>query len=393
MANKLFAEVVIAGSYKNLAKSTRGAEKELKSFEKAAKKISTAISTAFAGVAVIGIGMLWEALVDMTTAAQDDAKSMALLNKQMDNSWKASKKTKDEMNKYLETVSHMSGILDDDLRPAFGKIVKVTKDSTKAMDAFDMVMDISADSQKDVNTVASAYAKYLTGNKTALYRLIPGLREAGNEAEFLAEQMDGVAEVAGQNNPIGRITAIMEDFKEKIGTAFLPLLNQFSDWLSSDEAQDQLDRLAQSVQDVFKWFGSEEGKKGMKKFGEDMLKVTDTVIELAGKLEYLFKWIENHPLSKLAGLSMGGGDDKSKGKDNGFNIGNFVPHVAAWNAITGGGNKPSTIPNSANSPAGSSAMPNMTLQVNVNGMTGEQQIKMLKSTAKVRGIPLSKLLG
>jgi hypothetical protein len=292
---KMFAEVTIAGSYKNLSKSTRGASKELKGFEKTAKKISGAIKGAFAGIAVAGLNVVADAIIDMSKAAADDAKSMALLNKQMANTWKATDKTKTEMNDYIDSVSNMSGILDDDLRPAFSKIVRVTKGPTTAMKAFNRVMDISAGTGKDVNTVASAYSKYLAGNKTSLQKLIPGLKEAGNASKFLDEQFKGMAETSGANDPFAQINAVMENFKEKIGTAFLPAVQGLADWLKGDEAQAKMDEFAKSVEKAVTWFSSKDGQKGMEAFKENALKIGDAIIFLTDnldKLKPLFDFME-----------------------------------------------------------------------------------------------------
>jgi hypothetical protein len=354
---KLFAEVVIAGSYKNLSKSTRGATKELKGFEKTAKKISGAVQAAFAGIAIAGIGMLADAIVDMTKAAQEDAKSMALLNKQMTQSWKATDTTKDAMEDYIGTVSRMTGIMDDDLRPAFGRIVRATKNSSQATAAFDNVLNIAADTGKDVNTVAQAYSKYLAGNKTALYRLIPGLKGAANEADYLKTTYAGMAELAGKNDPFARIAVIFEDFKEKLGTAFLPLFNQFADWLSSDEATEMLDRLAKGVEKVFKWFGSDEGQKAMKDFGDLLLRIADYVADLMDNWDF------------IAGAF-----------DFGKNLG-FVPAAPT---------KPSNMPTST-LPSNTNINPPVTITVNAPNVSGTAVVDALKNAARSKGIPLSLL--
>jgi hypothetical protein len=359
MANKLFAEVVIAGSYKNLSKSTRGASKELKGFEKVSKNIAGAVQAAFAGIAIAGIGMLADAIVDMTKAAQEDAKSMALLNKQMTQSWKATDTTKDAMEDYIGTVSRMTGIMDDDLRPAFGRIVRATKNSSQATSAFDNVLNIAADTGKDVNTVAQAYSKYLAGNKTALYRLIPGLKGAANEADYLKNTYAGMAELAGKNDPFARISVIMEDFKEKLGTAFLPLFNQFADWLASDEATEMLDRLAAGIQDVFKWFGSEEGQAKLQAFGDLILQIADYIADLIEAWDF-FAGIYDTNIFEIPGVTQ-----------NDFNKSGSLP--------------------TSTTVAPSNINPPINITVNAPNVSGDAVVTALKNSAKTKGIPLSLL--
>ena len=282
---KMFAEVVIAGSYKNLAKSTRGASKELTMFEKTAKKISGAVSAAFAGIAIAGITMLTDALIDMAKAAAEDRKSMELLNKTLENNWKATDQTIAGVSEYLDKTSMLVGIVDDDLRPAFAKIARVTKDQTKAQKAFDRVLDISAGTGKDVNLVAQAYSKYLGGNKTALDKLIPGLKDAGNRLGFIDEKYGGMAAVAGKNDPFNLINIALGEFAEKVGKSFLPLIDKLAAWLTSDEAQKQMDKFAGSIQDMFAFFGSPQGQAAMDDFLAKVLGIADGINDLMAQWE------------------------------------------------------------------------------------------------------------
>jgi hypothetical protein len=389
--DKLFAEVVIAGSYKDLAKSTRGAKKELNQFEKTAKKISAAVNTAFAGIAIAGIGMVWDALVDMTTAAQEDAASVALLNKQMEKSWKATDQTKDSMNEYIDSVSNMSGIMDDDLRPAFGKIVRATKNSAKAQKAFNTVMDISADTGKDVNVVAAAYSKYLVGNKTMLYRLIPGLKDAANEAQFLNDKFDGMSEVAGANNPIGKLSVIFENFKEKLGASFLPILNDVADWLASPEATKQMDKFAKSVENGFAWFGSAEGKEAMEKFLDNILKIADGInkmIENIDKLKPLMDFFMT--VHKLGGgwiwdVLLGGSGEQPQNNippEQRFQQ-RWQPNSLPNNMPNGGGNNPQTYTPSA---------PPVNIYIDAPYVSGPAVVNALKTEARRKGVPLKLLI-
>ena len=276
---KLFAEVTIAGSYKNLAKSTRGASKELTMFEKTAKKISGAVSAAFAGIAIAGITMLTDALIDMAKAAAEDRKSMALLNATLEKNWKATDQTIAGISEYIDKTSMLVGIVDDDLRPAFAKIARVTKDQTKAQKAFDRVLDISAGTGKDVNLVAQAYSKYLGGNKTALDKLIPGLKDSGDRLGFIDDKYKGLAAVAGKNDPFNLINISLGEFQEKIGTAFLPLIDKLAEWLTSDEATEAMNDFAEGVQEMFSYFSSPENQKGMQQFLDGVTGIADAIAE------------------------------------------------------------------------------------------------------------------
>jgi len=311
MANKLFAEVVIAGSYKNLAKSTRGATKELNIFEKNAKKISGAISAAFAGIALAGITFLTDALIDMGKAAAEDRKSMALLNKTLQNNWGATEQTTKAVDDYITSVSYLTGIVDDDLRPSFAKVARQVGNLEDAQKAYNRVLNIAAGENKDVNTVAQAYSKYLAGNKTALERMIPALKNTGNDLAYIDNRYAGLAETAGNNDPFAKINVALGEFQEKIGTALLPLVDKLSAWLTSDEATKQMDKFATAVGDMFSYFQSPAGQTAMQEFLDKVLSIADAInglIENVDKLQPLFKGIDFvaeklNPFSGVTGLA------------------------------------------------------------------------------------------
>jgi len=372
MAAKMFAEVVIAGSYKNLAKSTRGAKGELNSFEKATKKMSGAVKGALAGIALGGFALVTDAIIDMTKAASDDAKSMALLNKQMESSFNATTEDQKAMEDYLQTVSNMSGILDDDLRPAMGKIVRASKNSTQAMKSFDVVMDIAADRGIDVNTAANAYSKYLAGNKTALYRMIPALKTAGDEAGFFRDKLGQMAEVAGANNPFAKINAVVENFKEKLGASFLPIANDVAEWLAGPESQKAMDDIARQVKEAFAFLTSPEGRKQVKQFIDDFLVLIREAAALAGLVADL----------------IGGDKKKSQALTAALNT---REGSAAFNFLGGGptGKFAYSSAESLNKSGGNMFAP--TIIVNVDPIDGKIS-RMLKKEAQTKGIPLGRML-
>jgi hypothetical protein len=363
----MFAEVTIAGSYKNLAKSTRGATKELNIFEKNAKKISGAISAAFAGIALAGITMLTDALIDMAKAAATDRQSMALLNKTLEANWGATEQTIAGVDDYITSISYMTGIVDDDLRPAFAKIARVTKQAGSAQKAFGRVLDISAGTGKDVNLVAQAYSRYLGGNKTALDKLIPGLKDAGNRMGFLDEKYAGLAKVAGENDPFARINVVMGEFQEKIGKSFLPLVDKLAEWLTSPEATAQMDKFAQSVQEMFNYFQSPSGQAAMKQFLDDVLAIADGINEMVASLkdlkplmDFLMLSAVNTPLAML--------NRAFKGED----------------IIVNPLNRQNTQPSGTN----------VTQYVTINGVvSGNDVVKALRGQASLKGQTVLKLIG
>lgn len=266
------------------------ANKQMTGFGKSMKTISNGVKAAWAGVALVGIGQVYDAIVDVTKAAAEDQKSMALLNEQMKRTWKGNDRLNKSIDAQIDAMSNATGIADDKLRPALIRIAAVTKSPTKGMKLLSLSADIAAKSGSDLTLVSKNMAKFLGGNKTALDKLVPGLSSAGNRMAFLTKNYEGFSEIAGQNDPFGRITVTVENFKEKLGQAFLPLANSFADWLAGPEAQKQLDMIAGKVKDAFAWLNSPEGKKTIGEWYERTKALVELLVQMVdGLLEFLSK--------------------------------------------------------------------------------------------------------
>jgi len=370
MTLQIKAEVLLNNS--NWEKKLTQTQKQVAGFGKSMKTVANGVKAAWAGVGLLAFGAVTDAIMDMTKAAAEDTKSTALLNKQLDNSWKATTKTKKEMADYVDQVSNLTGIVDDKLRPALSKIVTVTKNTTEAQKAFNMVLDISAGTGKDVNVVAVAYQKYLNGWDGALNKLVPGLKDVNDQMGFMEKRYGGMAAIAGKNDPFARITVVMDNFKEKLGMSFLPVINKFADWLASGESQKALDDIAQKVQKFGEWFTSPEGQEAFKGWMKDL----KALIKLAGDFLGL--------VAQVADLLGSTGKRQSNTGTGNLN---------ATNIMTGTRIKAITPDNKAGWTSVGKEIGNIVMNVTVNGVTNASQVVTeLQKLAQKKGIPLSKLL-
>lgn len=375
MTLQIKAEVLLNNS--NWEKKLTQTQKQVAGFGKSMKTVANGVKAAWAGVALLGLNAVGDAIMDVTKLAAEDAKSQALLNKQMDNSFKATKKQKDEMDRYIDTMSNMSGIADDKLRPAMSKLVAVSKNASKAQKAFSTVLDISAGTGKDVNVVAQAYSKYLGGNKTALDKLVPGLKDAGDKMAFLQSKYGGMAEVAGQNDPFARINVVMDNFKEKLGKAFLPVVDKFADWLASGKSQKAMDDLAGKVAEFGEWFASPAGQKAFNEWIDGL----KDLITLAGDFLGIAK--------QVAGLF----DQKAKSKA----LTNAVNTQAGKNGLNflGGGQATGRLAYTSAQSLNASSSGTMfapKIVVNVDPITGKSVTKLLQGEASRRGTSVGRMI-
>jgi hypothetical protein len=324
----------------NWQKGLDKASKQMAGFGKSMKTISNSIK---GGLAFIGINAITGGLVDMAKAADEDAKSMRILNKVLENSWKATDEQTRAVDDFLQATSLQVGIVDDKLRPSFAKIATTVKDPTKAMEVFRLALDTATGTGKDLNVVSQAMAKFFGGQTTALDKLVPGIKDAGDKMEYLRTKFGGAAEEGA--GAFDKINVAMENASETIGTALLPYVKEFAEWLGSSKGQASLNSWLESL--------------------KSMIKLAGDFLNIAGNVADLFN--QDKKDSALT---------KAAQNKNGLNY------------LGGGQTSFLTTPQAKNM----GSLGNMTLQVNVDPITGTKVTKLLKNTAKVNGIPMSKLL-
>jgi hypothetical protein len=89
------------------------------------------------------------------------------------------------------------------------------------------------------------------GNAGALRKLIPGLKITGDVIGDVEKGFDGAAETAANLDPYKRFQVIFADIQETVGKELLPVLDEFSEYLVSEEGQRNL----KQVVDLFVGIG------------------------------------------------------------------------------------------------------------------------------------------
>lgn len=264
------------------------ASRQTASFGKSMKTISNGVKAAWAGVAVVAFGAVGNAIMDVTKAAAEDKKSTDLLNKSLDNSWKATDKTKKQVDDYIQSMSNLTGIVDDNLRPAYSTLARQTHSVTKANKMLSLALNIAADKHMGVDKAAKLVAKAMAGNQKAFDKFYPSASKTGNALQYVTDKTIGLAEAGA--GPFEKINAIMDNFKEKLGTAFLPVFEKFAAYLASPEAQKGLDEIASKVQKFGEWFASPKGQKAFKGWMEDLkalLTLAGQFLDMVGEVAQL----------------------------------------------------------------------------------------------------------
>jgi hypothetical protein len=158
-------------------------QKEISAFDKTLKSLGKT----FAGV--FGAQKLLQFSKNAVNAFMADEKAAKALELQLKNTGFAFSAPSVEY--YIANLQKTTGVLDDQLRPAFQQLLTVTGSVTQSQDALATALNISAATGKSVEAVSAALTRAYSGNTTGLSRLGAGISKAtlktGNMEKIMAE--------------------------------------------------------------------------------------------------------------------------------------------------------------------------------------------------------------
>ena len=192
--------------------------------------------------AAIALGALGAGAFSAAKAAAEDAEASDKLANTLGRVTKANATALAGVEDYISALSQQVGVADDDLRPALGRLATATGDLNKAQDLLAISLDVSSQTGKPLESVTTALAKAYSGNFTALNRLLPGFDQGIIKSkDFTAAQAElarltGGAASENAETAAGkfrRFQITLQETKESIGAALLPVLNAFLPILQS----------------------------------------------------------------------------------------------------------------------------------------------------------------
>lgn len=223
-------------------KGIRIAEKRFNDFKNETSKIGQSIKSAFmpAAAAVAGLGA---AAFGAAKAAMEDQQSAAMLARQLQTTTKATEAQVKATEAFVSSLSLSSGVADDELRPALARILRSTKDVTKAQKLLRVGLDVSKGSGKSLQQVTEAISRAYGGNVKALARLDPSLKSfitktttADEAVAQLAKNFEGAA-AKNAETFAGRMDILkvqMAETYEQIGYALLPILERLIGFITAN---------------------------------------------------------------------------------------------------------------------------------------------------------------
>ena len=227
-----------------LSKTTAVITKDLNALNKKVQVLGNSINKAINGVGIgISLALITNGLKNATKAASDDVKAQGLLAGALEKSVGATAGAIAGAERYIKNTQLQTSVLDDELRPALATAVRATGSLATGQRLLNAALDVSAETGKDLGSVTGALSRAFNGNAGALKKLIPGLQLTGDVLGDVELGFDGAAERASDLDPYKQLEIIFAEIQETIGTALLPALRQFNEFLVSPEGQKNVQEL------------------------------------------------------------------------------------------------------------------------------------------------------
>ncbi len=288
--------IFLAADTKKLSQGLNSANKELTGFGGTLKNmLGPALigATAAAGALAVKLG------VDGVQAAIEDQKAAESLAQTLENLGLAHDTA--PVEGFIDALQRQTGVADDQLRPAFDRLVRSIGDTAQAQDALKLALDVSAGSGKSLDAVAQALGRAYDGNTTALSRLGAGIDASilkTGDMEAITAQLSatfsGQAAVAANTyeGRIKRLGIAADELKEAFGAGLLSnidsvfrLLNRSAD--ATGDTEDAISKLGEEVGLLIS--GLAVAADRLSDLGGDTVETTADITDFGDGLRYVLQ--------------------------------------------------------------------------------------------------------
>jgi hypothetical protein len=210
-------------------KAFKQAETASQKMERSVAKLGKQLLGVFAATKLISFG---KTAAKAFAADEKAARSLSLALANTGNAFASI-----EVEKFIADLQRATGVLDDNLRPAFRTLLTATGDVKKSQDGLALALDIAAGTGKDLGAVSMALAKAYGGQTTALSRLGAGLSKAtlaSGDLDLITGELSkkfsgqALAAAEGYSGSMDRLAVASENAKEIIGKDLLDAMKMIS---------------------------------------------------------------------------------------------------------------------------------------------------------------------
>lgn len=281
--------LALAADIDNLKKGLDDAEKVV---NKSADNIAdfgkkAAVAFAVAGAAVTAFA------VSAVKAAAEDEKGRKSLEQTIRSNTKATDDQIKSIDNYISKQSIATATTDDVLRPAFARLIRSTQDVTKAQDLLALSQEIATATGKPLEVVTNALGKSFDGQNAALGKLGLGIDAATLKTKSHDEIMQILKgtytgfidnEATNAEFKFKQLTIALDETKEKIGTALLPIVKQLADYMLATVVPNVEAFAAGLTGESGVVAGITDATQGAYEFGQQLISVIKFVISIKDEL-------------------------------------------------------------------------------------------------------------
>ena len=255
------ANIVVSALSTFNNKGLKKGKKEISAFEKQVKNFGRTFAAAFSVTALTRFSR------EAVKAFAADEKAAKALEIQLRNTGYQFSAPGVEL--YINNLQRATGVLDDELRPAFQQLLTVTGSITKSQDALNTAMDVSAATGRSLTQVTTALSRAYAGNTTGLSRLGAGLDKnllkAGNMDDIMAELNNkfsgqAAARLDTYAGKLSLISVAAANSQEIIGKGLLDALSALGKDNSIASVTNSMEDFATATSEVLVGLGKVAGK-------------------------------------------------------------------------------------------------------------------------------------
>lgn len=196
------------------------------------KKAALAFAAAGAAVGAFAVSAV-------KAAAEDEAAQRQLANT-IEATTNATAAQIAGVERYIEKTSIAIGVTDDQLRPAFARLVRSTNDVEEAQKLLNLALDLSSATGKPLEAVSNALGRAYDGNTTALGKLGLGIDSATLKSKDFDKIFNDLTKTFGNfaeneadttQKQMERVKIALDEAKESVGAALLPAVQDLTAWI------------------------------------------------------------------------------------------------------------------------------------------------------------------
>jgi len=281
--------LALAADIDNLKKGLDDAEKVV---NKSADQIADFGKKAALAFAVVGAAAGAFAVSAVKAAAADEA-ARKTLEQTIRSNTKATEEQISAIDTYITTQSIATATTDDILRPAFARLIRSTNDVAKAQDLLSLSQEIATATGKPLDVVTNALGKSFDGQNAALGKLGLGIDAATLKTKSHDEIMQILKgtykgfidnEATNAEFKFKQLTIALDETKEKIGIALLPIVKQLADYMLATVVPNVQAFAAGLTGENGVVAGITEATQGAYDFGQQLISVIKFIISIKDEL-------------------------------------------------------------------------------------------------------------